>query len=65
MAIDIEDIRRMNLKDGDTIVVQMGQRITAGTAEAVRGQMVKAFGESVKVLVIDPDTHISVMGAEG
>ncbi|RJE87971.1 hypothetical protein [Paracoccus onubensis] len=61
MAIEIEDIRRLEVRDGDTIVVQVARPVTDSIAQSIVDYFKRSVTAEVKVIVIDPDVGISVM----
>lgn len=59
-TIELESIRRLDIKPGETLVVRVPTRDTAAIREA-RDGLIAALPRGVKVLVIGPDVDLSVL----
>jgi len=61
-AILLENLKRLELRDGDYVVLMTHQRLPAQAIESIRDTLTKFFGSDRKVLVLAEGMQLAVIG---
>lgn len=59
--IEIESIRRLDVKPGETLVVRIGEHIPADEIEAVADAVRSRLPEGVECLIVAADVELEVV----
>ena len=61
-TIEVESIRRLDIKPGETLVVGLPERATREEMEQVRATLPNYLPDGVKVLITSANIELSVVG---
>lgn len=59
--MELEEVKRLNLRPGDTLVVKVGRTVTSSQVSDMRRVLQEILGEEQKVLILSPDVELEVV----
>lgn len=59
--IAIEDVRRLDVRPGDALVIRLGREPDRDAAQRLQDRLVEAFGDGIRILIVGPGDDVSVL----